>query len=100
MLTPTIATEPWRLGHLSPVLGREELIRRTARAVGYTPIQNIAGCPAMSVPLHVTDRGLPLGAHLAAAPGADALLFGLAYQLEQARPWADRWPPYSIPALF
>ncbi|QRN96497.1 amidase [Archangium violaceum] len=99
VLTPTIATEPWPIGHLSPVLGREELLRRTARAVGYTPIQNIAGCPGMSVPLHFPDGGLPIGTHFAAAPGADALLLGLAYQLEQARPWKDRWAPYSIPAL-
>lgn len=99
VLTPTIATEAWRIGHLSPVLGREELIRRTGRAVGYTPIHNIAGCPAMSVPLHFPDGGLPMGAHFAAAAGADALLLGLAYELEEARPWKDRWPPYSIVAL-
>jgi amidase len=99
VLTPTLATTPWRLGHLSPLLPREELFRRTARSVGYTPLQNIAGCPAMSVPLHFPDGGLPLGAHFAAAPGADALLLGLAYQLERARPWANRWPPFSIPRL-
>jgi amidase len=100
VLTPTLATEPWRLGHLSPVLGREELARRTARAIGYTPIHNIAGCPAMSVPLHFPEDGPPIGTHFAAAPGAEALLLGLAYQLEEARPWKDRWAPYSIPALF
>ncbi len=100
VLTPTLATAPWRLGHLSPVLGREELLRRTARSVGYTPIHNIAGCPAMSVPLRWTDDGLPIGAHFAAAPGADALLLGLAYQLEEARPWRDRWAPFSYPRLF
>ena len=38
--------------------------------------------------------------HFSAAPGNDARLLGLAYQLEAARPWKDRWPPYSIPALF
>ena len=100
VLTPTLATEPWRIGHLSPTLGREALIRRTGLTVGYTPFQNIAGCPAMSVPLHFPEGGLPVGTHFAAAPGDDALLLGLAYQLEQARPWKDRWAPYSIPALF
>jgi len=99
ILTPTIATEPWRIGHLSPILSREELIARTARAVGYTPIQNIAGCPAMSVPLHFPDSGAPIGTHFAAAYQADAVLLGLAYQLEAARPWKDRWAPYSIPRL-
>ena len=100
VLTPTLAVVPWRIGHLSPVLPREELLRRTGRAVGYTPIHNVAGCPAMSVPLHWTDDGLPVGIHFAAAPGADALLLGLAYQLEAARPWRDRWAPYSYPRLF
>jgi amidase len=100
VLTPTLATLPWRLGHLSPVLPRDELIRRTGRAVGYTPIHNIAGCPAMSVPLHWTDGGTPVGVHFAAPPGADALLLRLAYQLEEARPWRDRWAPFSYPRLF
>jgi len=99
VLTPTLATEAWRIGHLSPILEREELIARTARAVGYTPIHNIAGCPAMSVPLCFPEGALPIGTHFAAAPGADALLLGLAYQLERARPWADQWPAYSIPRL-
>jgi amidase len=99
VLTPTLATEPWRLGWLSPCLSRVELVRRTEQAVGYTPIHNIAGCPAMSVPLHVTPSGLPIGAHFAAAPGAETSLLALAYELEEAAPWADRWPPYSYPAL-
>ncbi len=100
VLTPTLAVAPWRIGHLSPVLPREELLRRTARAVGYTPIHNIAGCPAMSVPLHWSEEGMPLGTHLAAAPGGEATLLGLAYELEAARPWRDRWAPFSIPMLF
>lgn len=100
VLTPTVATASWRLGHLSPVLGREELLRRTESIIGYTPLQNITGGPGMSVPLHFPEGGLPIGMHFAAAPGADALLLGLAYQLEEARPWKDRWAPYSIPALF
>jgi len=99
VLTPVLATTPWRLGHLSPVLSRAELIARTAHTVGYTPLQNIAGCPAMSVPFAFPDGGLPIGVHFAAKEGSDALLLGLAYQLERERPWADRWPPFSIPRL-
>lgn len=99
VLTPTVGRASWPLGHLSPFLGREELLRRTGRILGYTPIQNIAGAPAMSVPLFQGESGLPIGSHLAAAPGADDLLLALAYQLEAARPWKDRWPPYSIPVL-
>ncbi|HMY18253.1 MAG TPA: amidase family protein [Polyangium sp.] len=100
IVTPTVATEPWRLGHLSPVLSYDELMRRTARTVGYTPIHNIAGCPSMSVPLCFPENGMPIGTLFSAAPGADALLFGLAYQLEMARPWKNHWPAYSIPVLF
>lgn len=99
VLTPTLATTAWRIGHLSPILERDALIARTARAVGYTPLQNIAGCPAMSVPLCFPDEGPPIGTHLAAARGRDARLLALAYQLEEARPWRDRWPAYSIPRL-
>lgn len=100
LLTPTLTCEPVPLGYLSPVLSRELLLERTARVLGYTPIHNVVGCPAMSVPLSWSDAGLPLGAHFAAAPGQDALLLGLAYQLERARPWRGRWPPYSIPNLY
>ncbi|WP_426755590.1 amidase [Myxococcus sp. Y35] len=100
VLTPTTSAASWPLGRLSPVLGREVLLQRTAQAIGDTPLHNIAGCPAMSVPLHFPEGGVPVGMHFAAAPGADALLLGLAYQLEEARPWKDRWAPFSIPARF
>jgi amidase len=96
VLTPTLATRPWPLGWLSPTIGRDELIARTERSVGYTPIQSIAGCPAMSVPLYWTSDGVPIGTQLAAAPGQDARLMALAYELEAARPWADRWAPHSF----
>lgn len=96
LLTPTYATRPWELGWLSPLLPREELIARTERAVCYTPIHNVAGCPAMSVPLYWTADDVPIGSHFAAAPGREDVLLGLAYELEQARPWAERWAPYSF----
>ncbi len=99
VLTPISAGEPPLLGHLSPTLPRATLLERVARALGYTPIQNVVGCPAMSVPLSWGRSGLPQGAHLAAARGKDALLLRLAYQLEEARPWQQRWPAYSIEAL-
>ncbi|MCK6552044.1 amidase [Myxococcota bacterium] len=99
VLTPTLATETWALGHLSGVLSREEALRRTERAVGYTPIHNMAGCPAMSVPLHWSRAGLPVGTNYAARPGAEATLLELAYQLEDAAPWRDRWAPWSYPVV-
>jgi amidase len=99
ILTPVVATQTWRIGHLSPLVPADELIRRTAETVAYTPIHNIAGAPAMSVPLHTSRDGLPIGAHFAAKPGHDAMLLALAYELEAAYPWADRWPPISAPLL-
>ena len=54
----------------------------------------------MSVPLFWSEDGLPLGTHFSAPRGSDALLLGLAYQLEAAQPWHGRWPPFSDPALF
>ena len=100
VLTPTLATVPWRLGELSPLLGREALIARTERSVGYTPIHNIAGCAGMSVPLHWTEGAMPIGSHFAARRGAEGVLLALAYELEAARPWSDRWAPFSFPTLF
>jgi amidase len=60
-----------------------------------TMMFNLTGQPAISVPLCWNAAGLPIGAHLSAAFGNDGLLFRLAAQLEQARPWADRRPPIS-----
>ncbi|MGY1706559.1 amidase [Geodermatophilus sp. SYSU D00697] len=97
VLSPTLARVSWPAGHLSPAAGRETLVRRTEEAVGYTPIHNIAGCPAMSVPLG-RDDGLPVGIHLAARSGADRLLLALAYELEEAAPWASARPEPRLPA--
>ena len=91
VLSPTLARVSWPVGHLSPAAGRETLIRRTQDAVGYTPVHNVAGCPAMTVPLG-RHEGLPVGIHFAAAPGADRLLLSLAYELEAAAPWTAAMP--------
>ncbi|MFA9462450.1 amidase family protein [Thiohalorhabdus sp. Cl-TMA] len=93
LLCPTLSAPAQPLGWLSPRLEREELVARTEDWVGYTPIHNAGGMPAMSVPLSMSGRGLPIGSHFAARPGDDALLLGLAYELEQAAPWAGRLPP-------
>ncbi len=90
LLCPTLAKAPQKLEFLSPNLDRDFLIQRTEQYVGYTPIHNMCGMCAMSVPLFVGKNGMPIGSHFAALPGAEDLLFGLAYQLEYAVPWIDR----------
>ncbi len=92
LLCPTLAGVPKPLGFLSPLLDREELVARTEAYVGYTPIHNMSGMPAMSVPLSLSPQGLPVGSHFAALPGDDAVLLGLAYELEEASPWVGRLP--------
>jgi amidase len=60
--------------------------------IPYTPVFNVTGQPAMSVPLWWNDAGLPIGMHFAGRFGDEAMLFRLAGQLERARPWTDRVP--------
>ncbi len=63
----------------------------------FTAAVNLAGCPAMSVPLTwKSAAGLPIGSHFVAARGNDRILYELAYELEEARPWKDRWAPNSL----
>lgn len=61
--------------------------------MSYTPLHNTVGTPAMSVPLSWNDEGLPIGSQFAAPVGGERALFELAYELEQARPWADKYAP-------
>jgi amidase len=113
LLSPVLAAAPPRLGS-GDVSGIEKALirlfhrvlappvtsmirRRTWREafewVGYTQLANLTGAPAMSVPLHWTPEGLPIGIHMSSGAGSEALLFGLAAQLEQAAPWSQRRPP-------
>lgn len=92
LLCPTLAGLPKPIGFLSPQLDWHTLTTRTNVHVGYTPIHNMDGIPAMSVPLSTSPQGLPIGSHFAARPGDDAVLLGLAYELEQAAPWIGRLP--------
>ncbi|MCA9491233.1 MAG: hypothetical protein KC621_14985 [Myxococcales bacterium] len=84
------------LGHLAPHLPLDVLMARTRALAGFTAGHNPAGAPSMSVPIGWTADGLPVGCQLAAAPGRDAMLMRLAYQLEAAAPWAHRWPPDQL----
>ena len=92
ILSPVLSAPPPLLGFVGPDVAFDTLIARLTEYVGYTTYHNVAGAPAMSVPLNWTPGGLPVGSQFAARVGDEALLFQLAYQLEAARPWADRAP--------
>ncbi len=121
LLTPTVATPPLKHGALDPKPLERMLMRfmsttRLARwsvsdalldsmidssiyQTPFTPIANMTGQPAMSVPMFWDDARLPHGVQFIAAHGDDALLFALAAQLENACPWVGRRPPVSADAV-
>jgi amidase len=87
-----------RLGRF--LFGEGLLARTIERGIAplpFTQVANVTGQPAMSVPLHWSPSGLPIGSHFMAAAGGDGLLFNLAAQLERAAPWHDRRPPLTAP---
>jgi amidase len=95
-LTPTLARLPEPLGVLNQSQGGAvEYWRFDCSFNPWNPVANITGNPAMSVPLHWSSGGLPVGSLLTGRYGDEATLFRLAAQLEAARPWADRVPPIN-----
>jgi amidase len=96
LVTPTIARLPAPLGELNQ--NREgmtamEWTRQIFSYVPFTPLFNVTGQPAISLPLPWSAGGLPVGVQLAGHFGDEATLLRLAAQLEQARPWAAKRPP-------
>jgi amidase len=92
VLTPTLALPPVPIGWQEAVEGPIEQLLRNAEFTPFTAIVNLTGQPAISLPLHWSTDGLPIGVHAIGPPAGDALLLRLAAQVETARPWADRRP--------
>ena len=92
-LSPVTASAAPEIGFLDPAVPYRTLTERVRRFAAYTPAHNVAGTPAMSVPAGRNEAGLPIGAQIAAARGAEHRLLQLAYQLEEAMPWRNTLPP-------
>jgi amidase len=92
LLTPTLGAPPPELGWFTAA-GPGQEGPRIAGFIPYTAQFNLTGQPAISLPLHWTPGGLPVGVQLAAAYGREDTLIRIASQLEQAAPWSERRPP-------
>ena len=97
VVTPTLAMLPVPIGWTYDDTDGDPRLAfaRQSLFTPFTPLVNVTGQPAMSLPLHWSGSGLPVGVQLIGKPFADAALVRLAAQLEQARPWMHRRPPLS-----
>lgn len=95
-MTPTLSTEIVRIGVFGPDVAWLDQKDRLIDYAGYCWIDNVAGTPAISLPIGFSDNGLPVGIQFATRPGGEALLLALAYQLEAALQWWRRTPPIWV----
>jgi amidase len=93
LVTPTSPEPPVPLGELAPGLTDPSVSEHMANLVSFTSPFDITGQPAISLPLHWNDAGLPIGVQLIGAYGREDVLLRLSAQLEAAAPWRDRHPP-------
>jgi amidase len=87
MLTPTLADETPRIGHLDPTADYQQIIDRLVDWVAFTPVQNVTGEPSIALPLAESAAGMPVGMMFGAGIGQEVKLLELAYELEEARPF-------------
>jgi amidase len=90
LMTPTTGTLTPKLGALGMDPAR---MKTSALWWPFTAFFNMTGQPAISLPLHWSEEGLPVGVQLGAAYAREDVLIRLASQLEQAKPWSGRIPP-------
>lgn len=101
-LSPAVATLPAPhgiLGQNRDDMGAVDYVVFMDRVVQFCFPCNIAGLPAMSLPLAMSHDGLPIGIQIAAAPAREDILLDIGQTLEQARPWAGRIPPLHVTRL-
>jgi len=93
LLTPTLGCPPLKIGTIDFQSPSASLLDQQITTFAHiNPYYNISGQPAISLPLHWTAEGLPLGVLFGGKYGDEATLFRLAGQIEQARPWKYRHP--------
>jgi len=95
VLTPTVPQTPRPVGWIFEEEDPWMQLIRAGMVVPFTVGVNITGQPAVSVPLHWSESGLPIGSHFTGRPADEATLIRLSAQLEEARPWANKRPPVS-----
>ncbi|MAG31960.1 MAG: amidase [Deltaproteobacteria bacterium] len=93
LLSPVLRRPPIPLGEQAGTLPFDDVFEPMIDYVSFTPVWNATGHPAMSVPLGWSPTGLPIGSQFVAGLGREQRLLELAFELEAARPWADRRPP-------
>jgi amidase len=95
LVTPTSALLPPVAGAIleAQLAAPDQPVLDVVRSVSFTAFGNVAGLPAVSLPLHWSDEGLPVGVQLTGGPWQDGAVLALAGQLEAARPWAELRPP-------
>ena len=96
LLTPTLAIRPFELGYITmKETDTDAYWERFFRCIPFTAQQNLTGQPAISLPLAMSDDGLPIGIQLAGPFGEEAKILRVAGQLEQAMPWKNRRPSFD-----
>jgi amidase len=94
LVTPTLAQLPLEIGALQPGPGEPatSMLEKSGDFTPFTPIFNVTGQPAISLPLHQSAEGVPVGVQMVGPPAGEELLLSLSAQLEAATPWKDRRP--------
>jgi amidase len=93
VLTPTLALAPVPIGWLFDGDDPWHWVERALEFTPFTPLVNVLGLPAGSLPLARTEAGVPIGVQLIGGPADEATVLQLSAQVERARPWRDRRPP-------